>query len=104
MAEAKTGKGGAKGPGKSAAKDSSKGSPKDSPKGAAKEAAKSGKQAKAPASHGRDDGARAGRAKDFAPPTDYAPRLKKYYEDVVRPRLIEQFGYKNRFEVPSIEK
>ena len=104
MAEAKTGKDGSKGPGKSAAKVSTKGSPKESPKGAAKEAAKSGKSAKAPAGHRREDGARAAPAKDFAPPTDYAPRLKKYYADVVQPRLIEQFGYKNRFEVPSIEK
>lgn len=32
------------------------------------------------------------------------PRLKKHYEDVVRPALIEKFGYKNPMEVPSIEK
>jgi large subunit ribosomal protein L5 len=34
----------------------------------------------------------------------YAPRLKKHYEDVVRPKLIEEFGYKNAMEVPTIEK
>ena len=32
------------------------------------------------------------------------PRLKKIYNDVVRPKLIEEFGYKNPMEVPRIEK
>ena len=32
------------------------------------------------------------------------PRLKKHYEEVVRPRLVAEFRYKNRFEVPGIEK
>lgn len=31
-------------------------------------------------------------------------RLRAYYEEVIRPKLIEEFGYKNRFEVPTIEK
>jgi large subunit ribosomal protein L5 len=34
----------------------------------------------------------------------YTPRLKKPYEEVVRPKLIEEFGYKNVMEVPTIEK
>ena len=34
----------------------------------------------------------------------YTPRMKKHYEEVVRQQLTEQFGYKNRFEVPTIEK
>ena len=34
----------------------------------------------------------------------YAPRMKKHYEEVVRPQLIEQFGYKNPMEVPTLEK
>lgn len=34
----------------------------------------------------------------------YLPRLKKHYEEVVRPALIEEFGYKNVMEVPKIEK
>jgi large subunit ribosomal protein L5 len=34
----------------------------------------------------------------------YSPRLKAHYNDVVRPQLIEQFGYKNAMEVPTIEK
>jgi large subunit ribosomal protein L5 len=32
------------------------------------------------------------------------PRLRTHYDDVVRPKLIEQFGYKNPMEVPVIEK
>jgi large subunit ribosomal protein L5 len=37
-------------------------------------------------------------------PKDYAPRLRKYYDEVVRPKLIQQFGYKNVMEVPRLEK
>jgi large subunit ribosomal protein L5 len=33
-----------------------------------------------------------------------SPRLKKHYEEVVRPALIEKFGYKNPFEVPALDK
>jgi len=36
--------------------------------------------------------------------TSYAPRMKSHYEDVVRPAMIEQFGYKNPMEVPTIDK
>src|ERR671917_2069826 len=34
----------------------------------------------------------------------YTPRLKKHYEEVVRPKLIEEFGYANSMQVPTIEK
>jgi large subunit ribosomal protein L5 len=34
----------------------------------------------------------------------YTPRMRKHYEDVVRPKLIEEFGYKNPMEVPKIDK
>ena len=33
-----------------------------------------------------------------------SPRLKKHYEDVVRPAMIAEFGYKNVMEVPTLEK
>ena len=33
-----------------------------------------------------------------------SPRMKKHYEDVVRPAMIAEFGYKNVMEVPAIEK
>ena len=32
------------------------------------------------------------------------PRLKTYFEDVVRKKLSEEFGYKSRMQVPVIEK
>jgi len=31
-------------------------------------------------------------------------RLKEHYEKVVRPELMKEFGYKNPFEVPRLEK
>jgi large subunit ribosomal protein L5 len=39
-----------------------------------------------------------------APPKDYKPRLKTLYEDEIRQKLVEQFGYKNPLAVPKIEK
>jgi large subunit ribosomal protein L5 len=35
---------------------------------------------------------------------NYQPRLRKHYDEVVRPQMTEQFGYKNAMEVPSIDK
>ena len=37
-------------------------------------------------------------------PDGYTPRLRKMYDEVVRAKLIEEFGYKNPLEVPRIEK
>ena len=34
----------------------------------------------------------------------YVPRLRKHYDEVIREKLVEEFGYKNRMQVPSIEK
>jgi large subunit ribosomal protein L5 len=36
--------------------------------------------------------------------TNYEPRLKAVYEQAVRPKLIEEFGYTNPYEVPRIDK
>ncbi|MBB3771093.1 MULTISPECIES: 50S ribosomal protein L5 [Ancylobacter] len=36
--------------------------------------------------------------------TSYTPRMKSFYEDEVRKTLIEQFGYKNALEVPTVDK
>ncbi len=38
------------------------------------------------------------------PETQYTPRLRAHFNDVVRPRLIEQFGYKNPMQVPALDK
>jgi large subunit ribosomal protein L5 len=37
-------------------------------------------------------------------PEGYAPRLRKHYDDVVKAKLTEQFGYKNVMQVPKITK
>jgi len=34
----------------------------------------------------------------------YTPRLKRDYEERIVPAMIERFGYKNRLEVPRLEK
>ncbi len=36
--------------------------------------------------------------------TNYEPRLKRHYRDVVVPAMREQFGYKNVLEIPRFEK
>ena len=36
--------------------------------------------------------------------TQYQPRMKKLYRETIRQQLIDQFGYKNRMEVPVIDK
>jgi large subunit ribosomal protein L5 len=37
-------------------------------------------------------------------PADYKPRLKVDYEEAIVPAMIERFGYKNRLEVPRLDK
>jgi large subunit ribosomal protein L5 len=37
-------------------------------------------------------------------PAGYVPRLKQHYLDVVRPKLVEQFGYTNVMQVPRLDK
>ncbi|HVU31671.1 MAG TPA: 50S ribosomal protein L5 [Sphingomicrobium sp.] len=37
-------------------------------------------------------------------PSDYKPRLKRDYDERIVPAMIERFGYKNRLEVPKLEK
>ena len=36
--------------------------------------------------------------------SDYKARLRAHFEEVVRPELTKQFGYKNRMQVPTITK
>ena len=43
-------------------------------------------------------------AKPSKTPKGYSPRLKKDYEDRIVPAMIERFGYKNRLEVPRLDK
>jgi large subunit ribosomal protein L5 len=37
-------------------------------------------------------------------PKDYVPRMKKLYSEVIRPKLVEEFGYKNVLAVPRLDK
>ncbi len=37
-------------------------------------------------------------------PDGYTPRLRKMYDETIRAKLVEEFGYKNALEVPRIEK
>jgi large subunit ribosomal protein L5 len=34
----------------------------------------------------------------------YTARMRQHYDEVVRPKLVEEFGYKNPMQVPRIEK
>src|SRR5437588_10400321 len=36
--------------------------------------------------------------------TQYTPRLRAFYNEVVRGKLTEQFGYKNPMQVPTLDK
>ena len=42
--------------------------------------------------------------KPAAKPANYTPRLKGDYEERIVPAMIERFGYKNRLEVPRLDK
>ena len=63
--------------------------------------AKPAKQAKAPK---KSEAAEKPAGKVARLPEGYVPRLRQHYDDVVRAKLIEQFGYKNVMEVPKITK
>jgi large subunit ribosomal protein L5 len=43
-------------------------------------------------------------AKPSKTPRDYSPRLKGDYEERIVPAMIEKFGYKNKLEVPKLDK
>ncbi len=69
-----------------------------------------GVEPKAKAAKGADKGADKGAkpaAKQPKPKQSlagYTPRLRKHYDEVVRPKLVEEFGYTNPMQVPGIEK
>jgi large subunit ribosomal protein L5 len=43
-------------------------------------------------------------AQSLHAPKDYVARLRKHYDEVVRPQMIKEFGYKNPYEVPVVSK
>jgi large subunit ribosomal protein L5 len=72
----------------------------ETPKGG--KAAKAADKAAEKKSKGSESVAHAGAVS--AIPEGYVARMRKHYDEVVRPKLIEEFGYKNPNEVPAIEK
>ena len=70
-------------------------------------AAKAPKGEKAEKPEKGDKGGAAGKGEAKvarAPEERVTPRLKTYFEEQVRPKLTKEFGYKNRMEVPVLEK
>jgi large subunit ribosomal protein L5 len=69
---------------------------------------KAPKVAKAPKAEKGDAGGKgeAGEkaAKARQPEERVTPRLRTFFEEVVRQKLTEEFGYKNRMQVPVLEK
>jgi len=65
-----------------------------------------GKSAKAEKSTKADKSAAAPKAAPGpeAVPAGYVPRLRKHYDEVVRPQLLKEFGYSNAMQVPKITK
>jgi len=75
----------------------------------AEQTVKAAKDDKKAAKQARADKANAdGKADKPSPPREPEPRvparLKVQFDDTIRAKLAEQFGYKNRFEVPTLDK
>ena len=82
-------------------------------KGGAKGGAKGGGKGAAPAAGGKaSKSQQAERNRAPQAPRDHAgvglpvppPRLKQFYQDTVRPRLAQQFGFDNLHQIPTLEK
>jgi len=73
---------------------------KGGPKGDPREAAKAEKKA---AKRDKSAGTQIAVGEVESDP-NYVPRFKKRYNDVIKPDLMKQFGYKNVMQVPRINK
>jgi len=71
---------------------------------AEKDDKKAAKQARANKAAAAADGKAGKPAAPREPEPRVPARLKVQFEDVIRAKLAEQFGYKNRFEVPVLDK
>jgi large subunit ribosomal protein L5 len=96
-------------------KDAGKGGKPEKEKAPRSEKGAKGQQAQAAAKGAKPDKAAKGEAAAKAEAADKAPKVKKpeerviprlrtLFDDVVRKKLAEEFGYKNRMQVPVIEK
>ena len=81
--------------------DAKKAAPKANPKANAKAAAAKGGSREGGGQAATSVAAKPGPA--VASPAEQ-PRLRKLYDEVVRKRLTDEFGYKNPMEVPKLEK
>ncbi len=72
--------------------------PKQQPQDGVPKAPKAAK----PAKDAKGDGAP--KVKKPRVASDYKPRLREQFEQTIRPALTQQFGYKNRMQVPMITK
>jgi large subunit ribosomal protein L5 len=73
----------------------------------AEQMAKAGKDDKKAAKQARSDKAAAGAGKPAAPraPEERVPaRLKVEFDETIRKKIGEQFGFKNRFQIPVLDK
>ena len=68
------------------------------------EAAEAEKPAKADKAEPKADKSEKKAAKAASKPSDYTPRLKADYEERIVKAMTDRFGYKNRLEVPRLEK
>jgi large subunit ribosomal protein L5 len=84
---------------------SDKGAPADKParppKGDKPQQAQKGSKPQPGEAAAKGEGAR---PKARKPEERVTPRLKTHFEEVVRKKLADEFGYKNRMQVPVIEK
>src|SRR5438876_8282929 len=79
--------------GTTAKEDKAKGEPKGGPKSGPKGGGKSKEREK------KSRGPHAGAGLPVPP-----PRLRRFYNETVRPKRKEQFGFKNPHEIPALEK
>ena len=87
---------------------SAKGKPEQAPRPqTAEQMAKAGKDDKKAAKQARSDKTAAAAGKPVAPraPEQRVPaRLKVQFEETIRKKLAEQFGFKNRYQIPVLDK
>ena len=76
----------------------------EAPAAAAEAAPKADKAEAAPKPEKVEAAPKAEKAKKSAKVEGYTPRLKTDYDERIVPAMIERFGYKNKLEVPKLDK
>src|SRR3954454_9005455 len=73
-------------------------------KGKPAQEAKAPKGDKGQPQKGKGDKPEAGEKKPRRPEQRVTPRLRTHFDEVVRKKLSEERGYKNRMQVPTLQK